>query len=113
MKPISILGTALFVIIAVIMTVNSMTRTANVVSPVLAFTAAEIELCAAFETSSNGVEPEIECDEISTAHHHRAHPIPIIWHASSVNDRKPSACIASVKAPNLVVHIVICWTKLT
>ena len=78
MKPIHILGTVLFVIIAVIMTANSVTRTANVVSPGLAFTPAEIDLCAVYETSENGVEPEIECDEISTAQHHRAHPVPII-----------------------------------
>lgn len=80
MKPIHILGTVLFVIIAVIMTANSVTRTANVVSPGFAFTPAEIDLCAVYETSENGVEPEIECDEISTAQHHRAHPVPIIWH---------------------------------
>ena len=75
MKPIHILGTVLFVIIAVIMTANSVTRTVNVVSPQFAFAPAEIELCAEFVTSENGVEPEIECDEISTAQHHRAHPI--------------------------------------
>ncbi len=80
MKPIHVLGTLLFVVIAFIMTANSITRTANIVSPDLAFTPTEVELCMSYESSENAVEPEIECDEISTSQHHRAHPIPITWH---------------------------------
>ena len=81
MKPIHILGTVLFVIIAVIMTANSLTRTASVVSSETAFTPAQIELCRTIESSDIGVDSEIECEgEIADSQHHRAHPIPIIWH---------------------------------
>jgi hypothetical protein len=81
MKQIHALGTLLFVVIALIMTANSLTRTASVVSSEPVFTPSQIGLCRTNESSDMGVESETECEgELTDLQHHRAHPIPIIWH---------------------------------
>ena len=80
MKRFQVFGTLVFVIIAFIMTANSISRTANIVSPDLAFTAAEAELCMSYDNSETTDEAEIECEGIEDSQHHRAHPIPITWH---------------------------------